>query len=257
MSVLESREVWLLAPQLSCERAPNREGMSREGEDLSHDGLGLMEDAKLSEYRAAVVIDSLSSEAIAGVERIHTAKRERDPSSGRGEAAPGAEVRPANHDFHENGVAGDVAPLNVDPEIGQRLHELSVKSSDAVPAVVVFIPRLIVISRRIAEGTENAFEIMLVFAPDVFLHQCDSGRDPVHRNGCGRHVPLPRLRCLEHSEQPAYANCPTRAGVSVMRSPGGALQGRDFCWPRFAASAEPSRGTTFPSRWSSERNFPS
>ena len=196
----------LLAPQLSCERAHNREGMSREGEDLSHDGLGLVEDAKLSEYRAAVVIDSLSGEAIAGVERVHTAKRERDPSSGRGEAAPGAEVRPANHDFQENGVAGDVAPLNVDPEIGQRLHELSVKSSDAVPAVVVFIPRLIVISRRITEGTENAFEIMLVFAPDVFLHQCDSGRDPVHRNGCGRHVPLPRLRCLEHSKQPAYGN---------------------------------------------------
>src|ERR1017187_8997683 len=123
MSGLESREVWLLAPQLSCERAHNREGMSREGEDLSHHGLGLVEDAKLSEYRAAVVIDSLSGEAIAGVARGHTAKSELDPSPRRGEAGPGAEVGPANHDFHENGVAGDVAPLNVDHEIGQRLHE--------------------------------------------------------------------------------------------------------------------------------------
>jgi hypothetical protein len=203
MSGLERREVGLLAPQFSCERAHNREGMSREGGDLSHHGLGLVEDAKLSEYRAAVVIDFLSGEAIAGVERVNTAKRELDPSSGRREAAPGAEMGPANHDFHENGVPGDVAPLNVDDEIGQRLHELSVKSSDAVPALVVFIPRLIVIACRIAEGAENAFEIMLVFAADVFLHQCDSAREPVHRNGCGCHVPLPRLRCLAHSEQPS------------------------------------------------------
>jgi hypothetical protein len=115
---------------------------------------------------------------------------ELDPSSGGGKATPGAEVRPANYNLHQDRFVGHVAPLNVDHEIGQRLHQLSVKSSDALRALVVFVPRLIVVPCGSAKGTENAFEIMRVLAPYVLFDQCDPGGNPVDRNGCGCHVPL-------------------------------------------------------------------
>jgi hypothetical protein len=149
--------------------------MSREDGDLSDDGLGLVKDAELAQDGAAIVVNSLSGEAIITVERVHPAKWELNPSSGGGEAAPGAEVRPANHNLHQDRFVGHVAPLNVDHEIGQRSHQLSVKSSDAVPALMVFIPRLIVVLRGIAKGSKNAFEIMLVLAPYVLFDQCDPG----------------------------------------------------------------------------------
>jgi hypothetical protein len=45
----------------------------------------------------------------------------------------------------------------------------------------VFVPRLIVVPRGIAEGVENTFKIMLVLESNVLLDNCDTSRPPVVR----------------------------------------------------------------------------
>ena len=51
-----------------------------------------------------------------------------------------------------------------------------VELADSVASVEVFAPGLVVVARGVAEGAENAFEIMRVLQPDVLFDKCDAGR---------------------------------------------------------------------------------
>jgi hypothetical protein len=73
-----------------------------------------VENAELSQYRPAIVVDFLTAQTIIGVKRIDTAKRELDSSPCRRKTTPGAEVRTANDDFNENGVICEVSVLHLD-----------------------------------------------------------------------------------------------------------------------------------------------
>jgi hypothetical protein len=74
-------------------------------------------------------------------------------------------MRPANHDFEDNCILGDMAMLNLDFQIGQRLHQLLVEQPDSVAALIVFAPGLVIVPRTLTEGSEDAFKIMLVLEP--------------------------------------------------------------------------------------------
>ena len=165
-----------------------------------------MEDTELVQDRGAVVVDFFSGEAVGGVERVNAKKGDFDSAAGRGKAAPSAEMRAADDDFHQNGVVGDMAALDVDFQVRQRLHKLFVKLADSVGTMVVIAPRFIVILCGRAEGTENTFEIVLVLESNVLLNQGDTGRVSflenifgsisrrISRNGCTCHVHLPSRR---------------------------------------------------------------
>jgi hypothetical protein len=55
--------------------------------------------------------------------------------------------------------------LNLDFQIGQRLHQLLVEQPDSVAALIVFAPGLVIVPRTLTEGSEDAFKIMLVLEP--------------------------------------------------------------------------------------------
>ena len=101
----------LPAQQVPRECPRNRAWMSRQNRDLSKHGLRLIENAKLSQHCSPVIIDFLPRQIVIGVEGIHTAKRELDPSPRRLKATPRAEVCAANQDFNENGVFCDMLAL--------------------------------------------------------------------------------------------------------------------------------------------------
>lgn len=106
-------------------------------------------------------------------------------------------MRTANHDFQENGVVRDMPALYLNFQIRQRRHELLVKLADSVPSVMVFAPSFIVVPRRIAEGAENAFQVMLVLQSNVLLDNCDTSRRSVLRNRCASQIHLrSRLRVI-------------------------------------------------------------
>jgi hypothetical protein len=83
-------------------------------------------------------------------------------------------VRAANHDFDEDGVVCDMAALYVDLQVRQRRHQLLVKQADPVPALIVFAPRLVIVSGSMAEGAEDTFKVMLVLKTNVLLNECDT-----------------------------------------------------------------------------------
>ena len=99
-------------------------------------------------------------------------------------------MRPANHDFQENGIVGDMPALYFDFQIRQRRHQLLVKLADSVRALMVFAPRFIVVACALAEGAENAFQVMLVLQSKVLLDHCDTSRLSVFRKRCASHVHL-------------------------------------------------------------------
>jgi hypothetical protein len=140
-----------------------------------------VENAELAQHRPAVVVDFFSGQSVIGVEGVDTAKWELHPPPGRRETAPGAELRSANHDFEDDCLVADVAPLDLDLQVRQSLHQLLVELADSVASVEVFAPGLVVVARGVAESPENAFEIMRVLQPDVFFDNCDSRRKFVMR----------------------------------------------------------------------------
>jgi hypothetical protein len=97
-------------------------------------------------------------------------------------------VGAANHDFNHNGVVGDMAALDFDFEVGQRVHQLLVKAADSFEALIVLLPRLIIVARSIAEGAEHAFKIVLVLQSNMLLDNCDASRNSVFWKGCAGHV---------------------------------------------------------------------
>jgi|HubBroStandDraft_2_1064218.scaffolds.fasta_scaffold120701_1 hypothetical protein len=73
--------------------------------------LRLIENAKCLNPVPPVIVDFLPRQIVIGVEGVHTAKRELDPSPHRLKATPRAEVCAANQDFNENGVFCDMLTL--------------------------------------------------------------------------------------------------------------------------------------------------
>jgi len=69
-------------PELPCDSAHNRDGMSKLNGDLAKHALRFVEDAQLFQDRASVVIDSFACQTVVLVEAVDTAKRELDSSSG-------------------------------------------------------------------------------------------------------------------------------------------------------------------------------
>jgi len=150
--------------------------MSRQNGNLSQHALRLVENAELSQHRPAVVIDFFSRQAVIGIERVHAAKRELDPSSRRRKTTPPAEMRTVNHNLNQDGVVCYMPALYLNFQIRQRLHELLIKLADPAPALKVFAPRFVVVPCSIAEGAENTFEVMLILKSNVLLDHCDTSR---------------------------------------------------------------------------------
>ena len=73
-------------------------------------------------------------------------------------------------------AAGDVLLAYLDYQVRQSGHELFVKLAHSVSSVIMFVPRLVVVTRRVAEGRDNALQVMLVLQPDVLLNGCDASR---------------------------------------------------------------------------------
>src|SRR5207249_3048830 len=113
------------------------------------------------------------------VEGVYTTERDLDSPPSCWKTAPTAELRPANYDFNQNGVISDMPALDLDFQVGQRLHELLIESLDPVAARVVFAPGLIVVARGIAECSQNTFKIVRVLKANVFLDDCNAGRTSV------------------------------------------------------------------------------
>jgi hypothetical protein len=161
--------------------------MSRQNRDLSQYALWFVEDTELSQDRPSVVVDFFAGQTVIGVECVHPAKRTLDPPPRRRKTTPAAEVGAANHDFNEYRVVRHMPALHFDFKIRQSLHELLIKLADSVRPFVVVAPRLVVIARGIAEGAENAFQIMRVLKSNVLLNQCDPSRRSIFRKRCACH----------------------------------------------------------------------
>src|SRR6266550_8938443 len=177
----------LLAPELPGESTGNGDGMSGQDGELSQYALRFVEDAELAQDCPTIVVDFFPGQTVFGVERIDAAERELDSSARRQKTSPAAEMRTANHDLHENGVICNMPSLYINFQIRERLHELLVKQADSVPALMVFAPSFIIVARRIAEGAENAFQVMLVLKSNVAFDKCDTSRLAVFRNRCAGH----------------------------------------------------------------------
>ena len=149
--------------------------MGCENANLTWYALRLVENAELSQYRAAVVVNSFPGQTIMGVKRVHPAKRELDSSTCRWKTPPFPEVSSANHDFDNNGFVRDMAALYVDFQVRQRFHKLLVESADPAPALIMFAPGLIVVPCRLAESAENSFKVMLVLESNMLFNNCDTG----------------------------------------------------------------------------------
>jgi hypothetical protein len=165
-----------------------------------------VENAKLPQPRPPVIVDSFARQTVIGVERVHPAKWDLDPPSGRGKTAPLPQMGAPNHDFDEDSVVCDVPALYLNFQVGQRPDELLVKPADPVPAFIVLSPRFIIVPSGIAKGSENTFKVMLVFQSNVLLDNCDTCRPrvfvSVSRNRCAGHMHLrsrlPQRGCSAH-----------------------------------------------------------
>ena len=172
-----------------------------------------MEDAELPQHRAAIVIDFFPSQAILGIERIDAAKRKLDSPPGRRKTAPFSQLRTANHDFKHNSIVGDMPALYFDFQVRQRPHQLPVKQPHAVATLIMFTPRLIVVPRSIAEGAENAFQVMLVFQSNVLLNNCNARQSRIF-------ICVSRNRCACHNAPPfALSKFRNIARARILSSP--------------------------------------
>ena len=205
------------AKEFSRESAGDRNRMSREDRDPPQNALGLMENAELSQYRAAVVIDFFSGQLVIVVERIHPAERELYSPPCCRKATPRSEVSSANYYFHENGVIRHMAALYVDLQVRHCVHQLLVKLADAIPALIVFAPRLIIVARTIAEGAENTFQVMLVLKSDVVLNQSDTRQYSVVWNRRGCHIHLRSRDDIRTKPSPRYYHRPNTVFLPELR----------------------------------------
>ena len=64
----------------------------------------------------------------------------------------------------------DMPALHIDLQVRQRTHQLRVKRTDSIQALIMLGPRLIIVLRSIAEGAENTLKIMLVLKSNVPLN---------------------------------------------------------------------------------------
>ena len=91
--------------------------------------------------------------------------RDRKPQLGAGAwAAPSADL------------IGDVLLAYIDFQVGQSRHDVRIELAHSASSVVMFVPWLVVITRGVAEGREDTFQVMLVLQPDVLLNGCDASR---------------------------------------------------------------------------------
>src|SRR5581483_10823354 len=180
-------EEYLSTKQFPHHRSRNRHGMRGENRNLPQRALWLVKHAKLAQHRAAVVVDALACQPVVLVECVHPAERNLNAPSGCRETAPRAQMRAANDDFNDDRIVGDVSMLDDDLKVRKRFHQARVKRADAVFAFVVFSPGLIVILRGIAEGGDNAFEVVCVFEADVLFDKGDAGCTSLFWGGYGCH----------------------------------------------------------------------
>ena len=135
-----------------------------------------MENAELSQHCPPVVVDFFSGQTIIAVERIHAAKRDLDSSSCRRKTTPLPEMRTANQNFHDNGVVRDMPALYIDFQVRESLHELLVKQTNPVAALIVFAPSLIVVPCTVAERFKNTCKVMRILKSNVSFNKCNTRR---------------------------------------------------------------------------------
>ena len=122
--------------------------MSDERCDFSEESVRLAKDAELPQHGSAVVVDFLACKMVVGIKRVHTAKRQLYFFAGCGKSAPCPAMRPANHDFKDNRLFGDVTPQDLDLQVGKSGHELGVEAANFIPAHVVRVPGAILDTRH-------------------------------------------------------------------------------------------------------------
>jgi hypothetical protein len=134
-----------------------------------------VKDAELPQRGTAVIVDFFPGQTVFGVEGVHTAQRELDSPPCRGQPAPISKMRPADNYLNQNGLLRHMLAFYVDLQVGERLHQLCVEKPHAIAILVMFVPRFIVVSGSIAEGAKDCFEVVLVFQPNVFFDNGDTG----------------------------------------------------------------------------------
>jgi hypothetical protein len=85
-------------------------------------------------------------------------------------------MRAANHNFKHDRVLGNVPVVDFDLQIRHCLHKLLVKLSDSVGSFVMLAPCFVLVMCGVAEGANNAVEVVRVFKSNVLLHNCHAGR---------------------------------------------------------------------------------
>ena len=210
----------LPAHNLPRQSPRNRDRMCHQNRDLPQQALRLMKHPELSQHGSPVVIDFFPRQAVIAIEGINTAERNLDPPSGGRKAAPRSQMRPANQDLHENRVIRYMSPLHINHKIRQSRYELLVKRPDAVPSLIVFSPRLVVVARLIAESCEHAFQIMLVLQPNMTVHNRDTSSQPVSRNWSASHTYLSSLYKIGPLFRHKYYHSPLAkiAGIGHFRT---------------------------------------
>jgi hypothetical protein len=81
-----------------------------------------------------------------------------------------------------------MSPLYLNVKVWQRGHKLFVKRLHTVAPVVLISPSLVLVARRVAEGGQDAVQVVLVFKLDMLLNNRDARGLPVPRSRAG-HVP--------------------------------------------------------------------
>lgn len=145
--------------------------MGRHDTDLAQYALRLVEYAELPQHRSSIVVDPFAGQTIAGVKRVHPTERKFDSPPSRRKTPPATKVCPANHHLNQNRILRPMPALYRDFQIRHRFHQLFIECADSIPSRVVFVPRLIIVVRRVAEGAENAFQIVSVLKANVLLYK--------------------------------------------------------------------------------------
>ena len=75
-----------------------------------------------------------------------------------------------NDDLKDHGIFRCVALPNVNVQIGHRVEQLRIECTNLLPAYIVRVPWLVVVTCCFAKSRNNAFEIVLIFKIDVLSH---------------------------------------------------------------------------------------
>ena len=82
---------------------------------------------------------------------------------------------------------------DLDVQVGQCGHELGIEPAHPIDAVVVLVPRFVVVPGGSAEGAENAFEVVRILHANVLLHDHQSTRTLIENQGRSAHPASERL----------------------------------------------------------------